>query len=146
QSQRRRRPDFTREQAAGLAPVVTQVARAGDRVALDIMRQAGEDLGELAVAVIERLGMAGEQVPVVLTGGVAAAGDLIGPILAARVKGICPDASFPVPRYEPAIGAVILALETAGIRVDDRVKERLDRGTVQQGPRTADTQREVSRS
>lgn len=122
------RPDFTREQVASLAPLVTEAARQGDAVATQILADAGEALGELAVTVIERLSMTADSVPVVLTGGVKAARDLIVPSLSRRVLAVCPGARFPEPRYTPAIGAVILGLETAGVTVDQQVLERLDRG------------------
>lgn len=80
------------------------------------------------MTIIERLAMTAEHPPVVLTGGVQGARDLILPMLSRRVLAICPGARFPEPRYEPAVGAVILALETAGVTVDEQVKERLDQG------------------
>lgn len=122
------RPDFTREQAAGLAPAVAEAAREGDPVARSIMHGAGEALGHLAATVLARLSMQGQPVPVVLTGGVAAARDLVLPGLMARVRAVCPEANFPEPRYDPAIGAVVLALQTAGITVDEAVMARLDQG------------------
>ena len=122
------RPDFTREQMASLAPLVSEAARQGDRVALRILEGAGDDLGELAATVIEQLSMTHEPTPVVMTGGVQGARDLILPSLVKRVKAVCPRAEFPEPRFEPAIGALILAMEMAGITVDEQVLQRLDQG------------------
>jgi glucosamine kinase len=61
-------PDF-----AALAPVIDELAEAGDPVALDVLRQASTDLVEFVLLVRDKLkrkhGIAGE-VPVAWTGGV----------------------------------------------------------------------------
>ncbi len=59
-------PDF-----AGLVPVVVGLAESGDTVAAELLRRAGEELGEQVMVVWERMKAAGEEAPeVAFTGSV----------------------------------------------------------------------------
>jgi N-acetylglucosamine kinase-like BadF-type ATPase len=49
--------------------MVVAVAKQGDRIALQILRDAGCELGRLAVAVIKRLGMEADKFAIVPFGG-----------------------------------------------------------------------------
>jgi N-acetylglucosamine kinase-like BadF-type ATPase len=111
-----RRDGLDREDTARLAPVVLDEAGAGDPVAVAILEQEGLRLGEAASVVAARVGLTGAY-PLVLTGGVLrnpAAGALAAAI-AARVP-----AAVPVrPSWEPAVGALLLAFDAAGVRPDE---------------------------
>src|SRR6185436_11814663 len=54
---------------SSLAAVVDHARAEGDRVALDIMNHAAEELAIAAASVISRLDMRGEQFPILLAGG-----------------------------------------------------------------------------
>lgn len=129
------RDDFTREQIASLAPLVTAAARSGDEPARRLLYEAGRQLGQLACAVLTQLGMEDDDVPIVLTGGVQAAGDLILEGIAAEVMPVCPGATLRSPRYDPAVGAILLALEADGIAVTEEIKANLDRQLTETGER-----------
>lgn len=67
---------------AGFATRVSEAAAAGDQAAIDILEEAGENLGELAAFVARNLFSEDDRFPVVLGGGVFKAGSLvIDPIL-----------------------------------------------------------------
>lgn len=101
---------WSRRDVAGLADWVTDCAKRGDPVALSIISRAGQDLGSLAVTVIRRLGMQGN-FPVVLTGGVFRAGELVCEPLRDTVLEVAPQARFIEPEYPPVLGAVFMSLQ-----------------------------------
>ncbi|MCC6446119.1 MAG: ATPase [Armatimonadetes bacterium] len=103
------RESFGRSEIAALAPVVAEVARSGDAPAREIFRQAGSHLAALALAVIKRLGMDGEMFPLATVGGVFQAGDLFMEDFTERVREAAPHARIHPPRYEPAVGAALMA-------------------------------------
>lgn len=110
----------------GLARVVMDEAAAGDDVACAIVRGAGTELGDYALVAARRVGIAETPFPLVLTGGVFRhpATDLAD-ALVARVRLAAPGARPIRSRFEPVAGAVLLALEAAGVAVDDALLSRL---------------------
>jgi N-acetylglucosamine kinase-like BadF-type ATPase len=100
---------------AGLAAVVGAAAMEGDRVAQALLSNAGQELGEMAVAVIRRLSLMDVPVTVTTAGGVFRAGGLVlNPMLAA-LNAACPFAHYAPPRFPPIIGALFLALRIIGV-------------------------------
>jgi N-acetylglucosamine kinase len=110
------------QKMASLAPLVSQSAEAGDRVAAEILRDAAEELALAASAVIKGLNMEDEEFQVAASGSVFMAGELLLTPFAESVKSIAPGAKVTAPRFEPAMGAVFLALKAAG--VDLPIKQR----------------------
>jgi N-acetylglucosamine kinase-like BadF-type ATPase len=99
---------------AAAAPLVFQVAAAGDAVAQRIIHWAGSELGELAKAVIRQLHFEALAFEVVLVGGMYAGGNrLIGP-MRQTIQALAPGARLVRLSLPPALGAVLLGLETAG--------------------------------
>ena len=96
-------------QLAGLAPLVSQAAQAGDAVARAILQDAGRRLSTTAGAVIRGLGLSGETFEVVLTGGVLDARDLVWQTVVAALGEIAPRARVIEPRHSAAVGAALLA-------------------------------------
>ena len=96
-------------QLAGLAPLVSQAARAGDAVAQDILRRAGERLSETVCAVIRGLNMTDEAFEVVLTGGVLQARDVVRATVVAALGQVAPQAQVIEPQHGAAVGAALLA-------------------------------------
>lgn len=62
---------------AGFATHTSEAAIAGDEAALEILKSAGEELGELAVFVARRVFDKSSEFPVVLAGGVFNAGSVV---------------------------------------------------------------------
>jgi len=112
----------------GLCPAVFEEAFDGDEVARDIIRKFGEEAGISANAIIKRLGLEQDDVEVVLAGSVFKGK---GPLMLDTVRGIvrqvAPRAQVITPKYEPVVGALILALEAAGIPFEGPVSQNLDR-------------------
>lgn len=100
------------EALAELPPVLFAAAADGDAVAASVVDRQGDEVVALATAALRRLDLLGADVPVVLGGGVLAAGDarLIGRVtagLAARAPG----ARVRVVTAPPVLGTALLVLE-----------------------------------
>ena len=109
---------------ASLAPLVFEVAAQGDAVALDAIRWAGRELGELANAVIRQLEFEALEFDVVLVGGMYQGGPLLIEPMRATIQALAPRARLVRLTAPPVVGAVLLGMEQA--RVDaSRVREAL---------------------
>lgn len=103
-------------------PLLFRAAVEGDRPAQDLIVQLGEELGVSAAAVIQRLGLEGLLVEVVLGGSVfKGEGPLFTDTLLAAIRRTAPDAILVHPPFEPVIGSVLLGLEAAGITTGDPI-------------------------
>jgi N-acetylglucosamine kinase-like BadF-type ATPase len=112
---------------ASLSTLVSRAAKAGDEVALDILRQKGRVLGELVVSAASKLGMLDTAFGVSLNGGVFNAGTPLLGSLEESIHKVAPKARIVEPRLTPACGAVVLLLERANIDVDDRIVANIRR-------------------
>lgn len=120
---------LTRCQVASLCPVVARVARQGDWKAIQILNQAGVELGRAGVAVIQRLGMEKSRFAVVPFGGVFRAGELVLGSFRETIRAVAPQARVVRPRFEPAVGAVLLALHSLGVAIDAHITAAIERSS-----------------
>lgn len=112
--------------AAGLARLLLDEAAAGDAVARRIVIDHASAMGDYALAAARRVGI--EQLPftLVLAGGVVRhPSALFTERLVARVRAVSPGVRVAQSRFEPAVGALFLALETAGVVVGPDVIARV---------------------
>jgi N-acetylglucosamine kinase-like BadF-type ATPase len=65
---------LTPERCVEMTPLLFEVAAGGDRIAVDVVRRQAAEVVALAVAAMTRLELLDEPTPVVLGGGVLAAG------------------------------------------------------------------------
>jgi N-acetylglucosamine kinase-like BadF-type ATPase len=100
---------------ASLAKIVAEAAREGDEVACDILREAGRELANLAVSVIERLGLRSDQFRVACVGSVFKSGEVVLSSLRDGVRAVARGAEIGPPLFPPTIGAVKLAQERCRI-------------------------------
>ncbi|CAM4421713.1 N-acetylglucosamine kinase-like BadF-type ATPase [Paenibacillus endophyticus] len=111
----------------GLAKVMFEAAAQGDAVAIRILREAGSEHANAVMALIKRLGMEQERFDVVLTGSVLSRGgsphmvDAINEELAAAA----PYAKTVRLTVDPVIGAVMSAMDSKGISIDETVDAAL---------------------
>ena len=90
--------------------LVVEAAQAGDGVALDILDDAGRELGECVLAVVRRLGLANESFPVAYVGGAFKAGDLLIEPMRRTIESVAPKASLAPPARTPVEGAAQMAV------------------------------------
>lgn len=121
-----RREGRDRQLAAGLAPVLLDVAERGDPVAIAIVRAQGVSLGQTALAAARQVGIERLPFALALAGGVLRhAGAALRETIVATVLAEAPQASIVRPTIEPAAGALLLAFDRAGIEVTEAVEARL---------------------
>ncbi|HLM01143.1 MAG TPA: BadF/BadG/BcrA/BcrD ATPase family protein [Pyrinomonadaceae bacterium] len=104
-------PQIDNARIAGFARHVIETARAGDRVAISVLEEAGRELGLAAKAVIKELKMARRKFPIGYVGGIFHAGDLIFQPLLESVREIAPKAFIAAPKFPPAVAAAQMALQ-----------------------------------
>ena len=102
-------PTMTNDRLAGFGRSVQRVAEAGDEVAQEILRMAGQQLGIAAVAVIKKLQMENEEFPVAYVGGVYGAGELVLKPMRAEIKRVASKAYLAKPLFSPAVAAGMIA-------------------------------------
>ncbi len=107
------------------APLIFQVAAAGDPVALDLIRWAGRELGELALCVIRQLDFAGLDFDIVQIGSMYRGSPLLTEIMQETVWAHAPRARFVRLNAPVAVGAVLLGMEAAGRQPDRAQRERM---------------------
>lgn len=103
---------------AELVPVVKNAERNGDRVAADIMFDAGADLGRITQAVIKRLQLRGD-FPVACCGGVFLQPNRYNVAFEKTVRQVASDCVFIEPMFSPTVGSGLLALERVGVDLGD---------------------------
>jgi N-acetylglucosamine kinase-like BadF-type ATPase len=99
---------------------VVEIADSGDTVAVSLVERQGREIGLLAASLLAMLGLQDSAVPVVLGGGIGAAGDAL--LVAAAENTLAeraPRATLSIVGAAPITGAVQLALESARTSVAD---------------------------
>ncbi len=112
------------DRIAGLAPIVLQVADAGDEVARGLVLRLAQEIFLLVSSAVTRLGLAAEPVPVVLGGGVVASGNsLLIEHTTSLIAAAFPAAEVRVLRQVPVAGAALIGLDLAAASLE--AKQRL---------------------
>lgn len=113
--------EFSRDQIAALSVIVDELARKGDRVAMEIIERAGQQLAELGLAVRQQLFARDELTRISGVGGVFHCALLREHFI--RCVCAAPNTSYVEPQFEPALGALIEAYRLVGLRVLPRIEE-----------------------
>jgi len=87
-----------------------EASKKGDKIAREVLKEAGKELALSTKVVIEGLGFQKKAFPLVLVGGVFKA-KIVERVVRREVKKIAPRVKFIRPKEEPVTGAVKLALE-----------------------------------
>jgi N-acetylglucosamine kinase-like BadF-type ATPase len=110
---------------ASTAPLIFEVAAQGDVVAIDLIRWAGRELGELAKTVIRQLNFEALKFDVVLLGGLFNGGSLLIDPLRDSIVDFAPGARLVRLQTLPVVGAVLLGMEQAQWPVTPEIRSRL---------------------
>jgi N-acetylglucosamine kinase-like BadF-type ATPase len=119
-------PEYTIDRVAALTSVLTEVAARGDWKARQILRKAGRDLADMALAVIAQLGLEDDAFDLVLSGGVLKEISLVREELVCLIRRRCSAVRIIPPRYEPICGVVLRGLMMLDVD-DPGVLDRLSR-------------------
>lgn len=107
-------PQVDNARIAGFARLVAETALEGDKVAIEILREAGFELGMAAYAVIKNLKLQRNKVPISLVGSVFKSGKLVTDSLLQTVHTIAPKAFLVDKLIQPAYSAAQKAFENNG--------------------------------
>lgn len=114
-----------RQDIAALVPTVIQVAAEGDKVAQNLVRTAAQELGISVSAVLQRLSWPqGAEIPVAGIGSMFEAGSILIEPLTKAIQANVPQAKLVKPLHTPSYGAVLLALRSIGVKLDETPGER----------------------
>jgi len=116
---------LSRRQVAALAKIVDQEATKGDRIAIRCIHEAADELADIAVDVVNELGMAQLDFPVVAAGSVAQKSRVWWERVCSRIVAVAPNVQPIVPRVQPAVGAALLALRTMGVQWTPKLIDRI---------------------
>lgn len=120
------RNQIEQHQILGLAPLLFEAAYAGDEVACQLVKEVGMEMGISARTIIRRLSLEDNDVEVVLGGSIfKAKGPLLIDTIKQVIHEIAPRASIVLPKFEPVVGALFLALEAVGVEVKGRVRKNI---------------------
>lgn len=99
---------------ASAAPLIFQIAAEGDAVAQELIRWAGQGLGDLAIGVIRQLHFETETFELVLAGSVFNGSPVLAETVARAVHPVAPGARLVRLEAPPVVGGVILAMQETG--------------------------------
>ena len=103
-------PQVDNSRIAGFARLVVDSAIKGDNIAVDIIRHAGHELGIAACAVIRKLKLETQAVPIGCVGGIFNAGRILADPMTKIVRKCAPKAFLTEPIMPPAHAAALMAL------------------------------------
>lgn len=109
---------------ASSAPIVFSAAAEGDPVALELVRRAGRELGELAIGVSRQIGITHLSFDVVLSGSFFNGSPLIQESMAATIHTAATGARLTRLEAPPVVGATLLGMEQIGLKLS-RLREPL---------------------
>ena len=101
-------PTMTNDRLAGFGREVMSAAH-DDDVAVDILKEAGRELGRAAAAVIRKLRMEKEKFPVAYVGGVYGAGDMVLEPMREEIARVARYAYLSQPLFAPVVAAARVA-------------------------------------
>ena len=104
-------PQMDNAKIAGFAKFVVETAQSGDKIALEILSEAGVELGTAVNAVIVNLKLNRRRIPVGTVGSIFRAGALLTDSLLETVHKVAPNAFLAPPILQPASAAAQMAWE-----------------------------------
>src|SRR5207253_10605398 len=104
-------PSMTNDRIAAFSKRVIEAAQDGDRVASEILEDAGKELGRAATAVIRKLKTEPDRFQVTFVGGVFAAGELVISPLSEHIVRVAKRACIANPSFSPTVAAGRMAQE-----------------------------------
>jgi N-acetylglucosamine kinase-like BadF-type ATPase len=105
-------PQVDNSRIAGFARLVVETALDGDKIAMEILKDAGYELGLAACAVIEKLNLKDTKVPIGCVGSIFQAGKLLTDPMLAKVHDCANKAFLTKPAMAPAHAAAQMALQS----------------------------------
>ncbi|WP_240740870.1 BadF/BadG/BcrA/BcrD ATPase family protein [Deinococcus sp. Arct2-2] len=109
-----------------LARVLLDEAQAGDPASLRLVQQHGASLGDYALAAARKVGLTGRYLLTTSGGVMRHASPTLREALLAQVREQHPEVAWQPSHHEPVFGALLLALELAGVPVTPALFQQLE--------------------
>ena len=107
------------------ALLVFKIAAQGDPSAVEVVRAAGKELGEMACGTIRQVGLENEQFDVVLIGSLHDGHPLMAETMRETIHATAPGARLVRLSVPPVVGGVLFGMNTAGFQPAKGTRERL---------------------
>ena len=107
-------PNMDNSRIAGFAKEVVETALEGDKIAIQIIEDAGRELGTAVVAVIRKLKLQKSSFPIGCVGSVFKAGTLLTDPMNEIILTVAPKARLAEPQMPPSHAAALLAMMNGG--------------------------------
>lgn len=111
-----------------IATIVSQQAKLGDEIAINILKEASFELALSVNSVIRKLDMQNEKVLVAIAGSVFNSGELLLGSFSNYIKSAFPLAEIINPIFNPVKGALLLALRESGIDINNNIINNITEG------------------
>lgn len=108
-------PQMDNSRIAGFARLVVETALEGDKIAVEILTDAGRELGVAACAVITKLKLDRLRIPIGCVGSIFKAGKLLTGPMFAEIHAIAPKAFLTEPLMIPSHAAALMAMKNGVI-------------------------------
>ena len=108
------------------APLVKKIANTGDHLAVEIIRWAGHQLGEMACGVVRQLEFETLDFDVVMVGSMFKNGEMLIDCMRQTIHCVAPGARLVHLKTPPVLGAVMIGMEQAGLTVTSEIHHRLN--------------------
>ncbi|MGE3467291.1 MAG: BadF/BadG/BcrA/BcrD ATPase family protein [Pyrinomonadaceae bacterium] len=105
-------PRMDNSRIAGFARLVVETAQNGDKIAVEILNDAGRELGTAAAAVLKKLNLQKRKVPIGCVGSVFKAGALLTGPMKDIIARIASKAYLTDPQMPPAHAAALMAMQS----------------------------------
>ncbi len=106
-------PQVDNTRIAGFARLVVESAIDGDKIAVEILRDAGRELGVAACAVITKLKLQDDKVPIGCVGSIFKAGEILTTPMLEIIRKVARKAFLTEPLMPPAHAAALMAMRNA---------------------------------
>jgi len=107
--------------------MVMDAAKKGDRVAIGIVKQGAEEIVHILATCARVLRMQRSAYRVAATGGLVEKGGWYFDLVRKGLRKQHPKADLVVPRFEPVVGATLIALDVIGVKWTDEVLGKVER-------------------
>jgi|SRR5438552_9120112 len=104
-------PQMDNSRIAGFARLVVETALEGDKIAVEILKDAGQELGIAACAVIKKLKLERHKMPIGCVGSIFKAGKLLTGPMCEEIHAIAQKAFLAEPLMIPSEAAALMAIK-----------------------------------
>lgn len=114
-----------RTDIAWFARIVDEEARAGDRIAIEILHKAADDLAGTIWDAVDRMAMAAADYPLIALGSIALKSEIFWARLCAGVQKFAPRVRFLRPEQPPVAGMALCVLQQIGAADPQALRQAL---------------------